>query len=138
LVIVVERGGFGHDLNLFLMWTDYHLKIMQPGQGLTEITCRSLEGLKPILADFKPDVVLVHGDTTTTIATSLAAFYQRLPVGHVEAGLRTGDLYSPWPEEANRTLTGPLAMYHFSPTENSRLNLFRENIPDECIFFTAN
>lgn len=79
----------------FSIVPDYDLNIMQPGQGLTEITCRILEGLKPILADFKPDVVLVHGDTTTTIATSLAAFYQRIPVGHVEAGLRTGDLYSP-------------------------------------------
>ncbi|VDZ97012.1 UDP-N-acetyl-D-glucosamine 2-epimerase [Salmonella enterica subsp. enterica] len=104
-------------LTLFSIVPDYDLNIMQPGQGLTEITCRILEGLKPILADFKPDVVLVHGDTTTTIATSLAAFYQRIPVGHVEAGLRTGDLYSPWPEEANRTLTGHLAMYHFAPTE---------------------
>ncbi len=83
---------------------------------------------KPILAEFKPDVVLVHGDTTTTLATSPAAFYQRIPVGHVEAGLRTGDLYSPWPEEANRTLTGHLAMYHFSPTETSWQNLLRENV----------
>ena len=83
-------------------------------------------------------MVLVHGDTTTTIATSLAAFYQRIPVGHVEAGLRTGDLYSPWPEEANRTLTGRLAMYHFAPTENSRQNLLREAIPDDRIFVTGN
>ncbi len=125
-------------LNLFSIVPDYDLNIMQPGQGLTEITCRILEGLKPILAEFKPDVVLVHGDTTTTIATSLAAFYQRIPVGHVEAGLRTGNLYSPWPEEANRTLTGRLAMYHFAPTENSRQNLLREAIPDDRIFVTGN
>lgn len=90
-----------------------------------------MQELKPILESFKPDVVLVHGDTTTTVATSLAAFYQRIPVGHVEAGLRTGNLYSPWPEEANRTLTGHLAMYHFAPTENSRQNLLRENIADK-------
>lgn len=82
--------------------------------------------------------MLVHGDTTTTVATSLAAFYQRIPVGHVEAGLRTGNLYSPWPEEANRTLTGHLAMYHFAPTENSRQNLLRENIADNKIFVTGN
>lgn len=125
-------------LNLFSIVPDYDLNIMQPCQGLTEITCRILEGLKPILADFKPDVVLVHGDTTTTIATSLAAFYQRIPVGHVEAGLRTGDLYSPRPEEANRTLTGRLAMYHFAPTENSRQNLLREAIPENRIFVTGN
>lgn len=99
-------------LRLFEITPDYDLNIMKPGQGLTEITCRILEGLKGVLEDFKPDVVLVHGDTTTTLATSLAAFYQRIPVGHVEAGLRTGNLYSPRPEEANRKLTGHLAMYH--------------------------
>ena len=137
-VTAQHREMLDQVLNLFSIVPDYDLNIMQPGQGLTEITCRILEGLKPILADFKPDVVLVHGDTTTTIATSLAAFYQRIPVGHVEAGLRTGDLYSPWPEEANRTLTGRLAMYHFAPTENSRQNLLRENISDSRIFVTGN
>ncbi|VFS13526.1 UDP-N-acetyl-D-glucosamine 2-epimerase [Citrobacter koseri] len=99
-VTAQHREMLDQVLNLFSIVPDYDLNIMQPGQGLTEITCRILEGLKPILADFKPDVVLVHGDTTTTLATSLAAFYHRIPVGHVEAGLRTGDLYSPWPEEA--------------------------------------
>lgn len=94
-VTAQHREMLDQVLTLFSIVPDYDLNIMQPGQGLTEITCRILEGLKPILADFKPDVVLVHGDTTTTIATSLAAFYQRIPVGHVEAGLRTGDLYSP-------------------------------------------
>ena len=127
-VTAQHREMLDQVLKLFSIVPDYDLNIMQPGQGLTEITCRILEGLKPILAEFKPDVVLVHGDTTTTLATSLAAFYQRIPVGHVEAGLRTGDLYSPWPEEANRTLTGHLAMYHFSPTETSRQNLLRENV----------
>nr|WP_237729658.1 UDP-N-acetylglucosamine 2-epimerase (non-hydrolyzing) [Lelliottia amnigena] len=137
-VTAQHREMLDQVLNLFSIVPDYDLNIMKPGQGLTEITCRILEGLKPILESFKPDVVLVHGDTTTTIATSLAAFYQRIPVGHVEAGLRTGDLYSPWPEEANRTLTGHLAMYHFAPTENSRQNLLRENIADNKIFVTGN
>ncbi len=137
-VTAQHREMLDQVLNLFSIVPDYDLNIMKPGQGLTEITCRILEGLKPILESFKPDVVLVHGDTTTTIATSLAAFYQRIPVGHVEAGLRTGDLYSPWPEEANRTLTGHLAMYHFAPTENSRQNLLRENIRDDKIFVTGN
>ena len=137
-VTAQHREMLDQVLNLFSIVPDYDLDIMQPGQGLTEITCRILEGLKPILESFKPDVVLVHGDTTTTIAASLAAFYQRIPVGHIEAGLRTGDLSSPWPEEANRTLTGHLAMYHFAPTQNARQNLLRENIPDKQIFVTGN
>lgn len=137
-VTAQHREMLDQVLSLFSIVPDYDLNIMKPGQGLTEITCRILEGLKPILESFKPDVVLVHGDTTTTAATSLAAFYQRIPVGHVEAGLRTGNLYSPWPEEANRTLTGHLAMYHFAPTENSRQNLLRENIADNKIFVTGN
>ncbi|UAK21077.1 UDP-N-acetylglucosamine 2-epimerase (non-hydrolyzing) [Kluyvera sp. CRP] len=137
-VTAQHREMLDQVLNLFSIVPDYDLNIMSPGQGLTEITCRILQGLKPVLELFKPDVVLVHGDTTTTAAASLAAFYQRIPVGHVEAGLRTGDLYSPWPEEANRTLTGHLAMYHFAPTENSRQNLLRENLPDKRIFVTGN
>lgn len=137
-VTAQHREMLDQVLNLFSIVPDYDLNIMKPGQGLTEITCLILEGLKPILESFKPDIVLVHGDTTTTIATSLAAFYQRIPVGHVEAGLRTGDLSSPWPEEANRTLTGHLAKYHFAPTENSRQNLLRENISDDKIFVTGN
>lgn len=137
-VTAQHREMLDQVLNLFSIKPDYDLNIMSPGQGLTEITCRILEGLKPILESFKPDVVLVHGDTTTTLATSLAAFYQRIPVGHIEAGLRTGDLYSPWPEEANRTLTGHLATYNFSPTETSRQNLLRENIDDKKIIITGN
>ncbi|MDV5354319.1 UDP-N-acetylglucosamine 2-epimerase (non-hydrolyzing) [Kosakonia sp. SMBL-WEM22] len=137
-VTAQHREMLDQVLNLFSIVPDYDLNIMRPGQGLTEITCGILQGLKPILEEFRPDVVLVHGDTTTTIAASLAAFYQRIPVGHVEAGLRTGDLSSPWPEEANRTLTGHLAMYHFAPTENSRQNLRRENVADERIFVTGN
>lgn len=115
-------------LHLFEIIPDYDLDIMTPGQDLTDITCRILEGMKPVLLSFKPDVVLVHGDTATTMATNLAAFYQRILVGHVEAGLRTGNLYSPWPEEANRKIASHLAMYHFAPTEYSRRNLQRESI----------
>ncbi len=137
-VTAQHREMLDQVLNLFSITPDYDLNIMRPGQGLTEITCGILEGMKPILESFRPDVVLVHGDTTTTIAASLAAFYQRIPVGHVEAGLRTGDLSSPWPEEANRTLTGHLAMYHFAPTENSRRNLLRENVAANHIFVTGN
>ncbi|PVZ80334.1 UDP-N-acetylglucosamine 2-epimerase (non-hydrolyzing) [Serratia sp. S1B] len=137
-VTAQHREMLDQVLRLFEIVPDYDLNIMKPGQGLSEITCRILEGLKGVLEDFKPDVVLVHGDTTTTMSTSLAAFYQRIPVGHVEAGLRTGNLYSPWPEEANRKLTGHLAMYHFAPTENSRQNLLRESLSDEHIIVTGN
>ena len=137
-VTAQHREMLDQVLKLFDIKPDYDLDIMRPGQGLTEITCRILEGLKPVLEDFKPDVVLVHGDTTTTLATSLAAFYQRIPVGHVEAGLRTGDIYSPWPEEGNRKLTGHLAMYHFSPTETSKQNLLTEAIPENRVFVTGN
>lgn len=137
-VTAQHREMLDQVLRLFELQPDYDLNIMRPEQGLTEITCRILQGLKTVLTDFKPDVVLVHGDTTTTLAASLAAFYHRVPVGHIEAGLRTGDLYSPWPEEANRTLTGHLATFHFTPTETSRLNLLRENLPDSRIFVTGN
>ena len=137
-VTAQHREMLDQVLKLFSIVPEYDLNIMQPGQELTEITCRILEGLKPVLESFKPDVVLVHGDTTTTMAASLAAFYQRIPVGHVEAGLRTGDLSSPWPEEGNRTLTGHLATYHFAPTETSRQNLLRENIADNRITVTGN
>ncbi len=132
-VTAQHREMLDQVLRLFEIQPDYDLDIMRPGQGLTEITCRILEGLKPVLEEFKPDVILVHGDTTTTLSASLAGFYHRIPVGHVEAGLRTGDLYSPWPEEANRQLTGHLAMYHFAPTENSRQNLLREWVPENRI-----
>jgi UDP-N-acetylglucosamine 2-epimerase (non-hydrolysing) len=137
-VTAQHREMLDQVLKLFNIKPDYDLDIMRPGQGLTEITCRILEGLKPVLEEFKPDVVLVHGDTTTTLATSLASFYQRIPVGHVEAGLRTGDLYSPWPEEGNRRLTGHLAMYHFAPTETSKHNLLTEAIAENRIFVTGN
>ncbi|NDL64364.1 non-hydrolyzing UDP-N-acetylglucosamine 2-epimerase [Acerihabitans arboris] len=137
-VTAQHREMLDQVLRLFEIAPDYDLNIMRPDQGLTEITSRILIGLKPVLESFCPDVVLVHGDTTTTLAASLAAFYQHIPVGHVEAGLRTGNLYSPWPEEANRKLTGHLAMYHFSPTENARQNLLREGLPGDRIFVTGN
>ncbi|MEX0445164.1 non-hydrolyzing UDP-N-acetylglucosamine 2-epimerase [Xenorhabdus sp. SGI246] len=137
-VTAQHREMLDQVLHLFGVKPDFDLNIMKQGQDLTDITCRILESMKPVLSEFKPDVVLVHGDTTTTMATSLAAFYQRIPVGHVEAGLRTGDLYSPWPEEANRKIAGHLATYHFAPTENSRNNLLQESIADNAIFVTGN
>lgn len=137
-VTAQHREMLDQVLRLFKLEPDYDLNIMRPEQGLTEITCRILEGMKTVLLDFKPDIVLVHGDTTTTLAASLAAFYQQIPVGHVEAGLRTGDLASPWPEEGNRKLTGHLARLHFTPTTRSRQNLLQENLPDARIIVTGN
>lgn len=125
-------------LNLFAINPCFDLKVMKTGQDLTDITVSILSGMKGVLSQYKADIVLVHGDTATTFAASLAAYYQQTPVGHVEAGLRTGDLYSPWPEEANRKLTGVLSNLHFAPTEVSRQNLLREGVPPECIFVTGN
>lgn len=125
-------------LGLFAIEPDFDLNIMKPGQDLTDITTLILQGMKTVLAEFKPDVVLVHGDTGTTFATSLAAYYQQIPVAHVEAGLRTGNIYSPWPEEANRKLTGALANLHFAPTETSQANLLREGIDPSTIIVTGN
>ncbi|MGE5583152.1 MAG: non-hydrolyzing UDP-N-acetylglucosamine 2-epimerase, partial [Bacillota bacterium] len=117
---------------------DFDLNIMSPSQSLTEITCRVLQGLSPILEAEAPDILLVHGDTTTTFAGSLAAFYQHIKVGHVEAGLRTGDKSQPYPEELNRLLTGGIADIHFAPTLAAQQNLLKENIPAENIFITGN
>ena len=125
-------------LGLFNIEPDFDLNIMKPRQDLSDITAAILQGMKNILSEFKPDVVLVHGDTATTFAATLAAYYQQIPVAHVEAGLRTGNLYSPWPEEANRKLTGVLAKLHFAPTETSRDNLLREGVDSESIFVTGN
>ena len=125
-------------LNLFSIKPDYDLNIMKPGQDLFDITSRVLIGLRPVLEDAKPDAVLVHGDTTTSMAASLAAFYMKIPAGHVEAGLRTGDIYSPWPEEMNRRIAGRIASFHFAPTEESRQNLLKENVPPQNIFVTGN
>lgn len=124
-------------LDLFAITPDYNLNIMEHGQSLTDITVRVLEGLTPILNELKPDVVLVHGDTTTTFAASLAAFYQRIPVGHVEAGLRTYNRFEPFPEEINRRIVSVLATYHFAPTESAALNLRREGVA-EGVFVTGN
>ncbi|PZW71112.1 UDP-N-acetylglucosamine 2-epimerase (non-hydrolysing) [Pseudomonas sp. URMO17WK12:I1] len=125
-------------LDLFAITPDYDLNIMRPGQDLTDITTAILQRMKKVLSVYKPDVILVHGDTATTFATTLAAYYQQIPVAHVEAGLRTGNIYSPWPEEANRKLTGALADLHFAPTETSRDNLLREGVESSKIFVTGN
>lgn len=125
-------------LSLFGIIPDYDLEVMKPGQDLTDITATVLSRLKPVLAEYAPDLVLVHGDTTTTISAALAAFYAQIPVGHVEAGLRTGNLLSPWPEEANRKMTGAIAQLHFAPTEKAVSNLINESIPQETIFVTGN
>lgn len=125
-------------LDLFELSPDFDLNIMRPGQDLTDVTSFILLGMREVLASAKPDVVLVHGDTATTFAASLAAYYQQIPVAHVEAGLRTGNIYSPWPEEGNRKLTGALATLHFAPTETSSANLLREGIEPSSIIVTGN
>ncbi|WP_285259516.1 non-hydrolyzing UDP-N-acetylglucosamine 2-epimerase [Halopseudomonas bauzanensis] len=125
-------------LDLFELKPDYDLNIMKPGQDLTDVTTGILQGLKSVLAEFKPDIVLVHGDTATTFAATLAAYYQQIPVGHVEAGLRTGNIYSPWPEEGNRKLTGTLTTLHFAPTATSKQNLINEGIKETSIEVTGN
>ena len=137
-VTAQHRDMLDQVLALFQITPEFDLDIMKPGQSLNEVTSRILTGMKPILESYKPDVVLVHGDTATTFAVSLAAYYEQIQVGHVEAGLRTGDLYSPWPEEANRKLTGVLTNHHFAPTNTSRDNLLRENINGENITVTGN
>ena len=125
-------------LHLFDIQPDYDLNIMKAGQDLYDVTARVLTGMRDVLEEAKPDAVLVHGDTTTSTAAALASFYKQIPVGHVEAGLRTHDLYSPWPEELNRQITGRIAAYHSSPTELSRSNLLQENVADNKIFVTGN
>ena len=125
-------------LHIFGITPDYDLNIMKQGQDLYDITSRVLIGMRDILKEVKPDVVLVHGDTTTSTAAALASFYQQIPVGHVEAGLRTYNIYSPWPEEMNRQLTGRIATYNFAPTPLSRQNLLDENVPDGKITVTGN
>ena len=137
-VTAQHRQMLDQVLNLFEIKPDYDLDIMQQGQDLYDITSRVLTGIKQVLVSEKPDVVLVHGDTTTTMAASLAAFYQQIPVGHVEAGLRTNNIYSPYPEEINRQITGRIAKYHFAPTPLSKQNLLKENVKEENIFVTGN
>ena len=125
-------------LTLFQLTPDYDLAIMKQGQTLGDVTSAVLAGLDGVLTDFAPDIVLVHGDTTTTLAASLAAYYRQIPVGHVEAGLRTGNIYSPWPEEINRKVAGAIAELHFAPTEASAANLRREAVPGSRIHVTGN
>lgn len=125
-------------LTIFDIKPDYDLDIMKQGQNLYDVTARVLVGMRDVLKDAQPNVVLVHGDTTTSMAAALAAFYQQIPVGHVEAGLRTHNIYSPWPEEMNRLITGRIATYHFAPTVLSRENLLKENVSDDAIIVTGN
>ena len=125
-------------LRIFEIVPDYDLNIMKQGQDLYDVTSRVLSGMRDVLKEVQPDVVLVHGDTTTSTAAALAAFYQQIPVGHVEAGLRTHNIYSPWPEEMNRQITGRIATYHFAPTPLSRQNLLAENVKPEQIIVTGN
>ena len=125
-------------LDLFEIKADFDLNIMKPGQSLNDITTAILVNLKPILEVFKPDLMLVHGDTATTFSAALSAYYQQIKVGHVEAGLRTGDIYSPWPEEANRKLTSIITDYHFAPTLGSKQNLLREGVLESNIVVTGN
>jgi len=137
-VTAQHREMLDQVLEIFDIKPDYDLNLMKSGQDLYDITSNVLLGMKNVLDDFKPDIVLVHGDTTTTSATALATFYQKIKLGHVEAGLRTNNLYNPWPEEANRQITGVLSDYHFAPTKNSQENLLRENKKIESVIVTGN
>ena len=137
-VTAQHREMLDQVLGLFAIVPDYDLNVMRPGQDLTDITAAVLAGLRPVLAEFRPHLLLVHGDTTTTLAASLAAYYARVAVGHVEAGLRTGNIYAPWPEEINRRVAGVLTALHFAPTERSRANLLAENVPESTITVTGN
>jgi UDP-N-acetylglucosamine 2-epimerase (non-hydrolysing) len=137
-VTAQHRQMLDQVLHLFDIKPHYDLDLMRPGQTLTQLSCNILQGMDGVLADYQPDWVLVHGDTTTTMATSLAAYYRQVGVAHVEAGLRTHNLYSPWPEEGNRQITGRLAGLHFAPTEESRQNLLREGVSASAIHVTGN
>src|SRR5574344_753408 len=137
-VTAQHREMLDQVLHLFKIKPDYDLNIMTSGQTLHDVTVKALLGLRDVFAEAKPDLVLVHGDTTTTFAGSLAAYYAQIPVGHVEAGLRTGNKYSPFPEEMNRKLTGSLADLHFAPTSTAEQNLLEERVPAEKIFVTGN
>ncbi len=137
-VTAQHREMLDQVLELFEIKPEFDLNIMSPGQDLTDVTCKILNGLRDVLQQLKPNYVLVHGDTSTTLSASLAAYYQQIPVAHVEAGLRTGNVYSPWPEEGNRKLTGSLASMHFAPTSNSEQNLLKENINGKNVHITGN
>ncbi|WP_114785917.1 non-hydrolyzing UDP-N-acetylglucosamine 2-epimerase [Vibrio tetraodonis] len=137
-VTAQHRQMLDQVLELFEIKPDYDLDIMNPGQDLYDITTQILLALKPILSEFKPDIVLVHGDTSTTLSASLAAYYQTIPIGHIEAGLRTGNILSPWPEEGNRKVTGSLAELHFAPTQSAKDNLISESVDEAKIEVTGN
>lgn len=137
-VTAQHREMLDQVLHLFEIAPDFDLNLMRPGQSLTALTCHILQGMEGVFSEFRPDWVLVHGDTSTTLAASLAAYYQQVGVAHVEAGLRTGNLYSPWPEEANRQLTGRLASLHFAPTHQARQNLLAENVAQAAVHVTGN
>jgi len=137
-VTAQHRQMLDQVLALFRITPDYDLDLMQPGQTLGQLTARILSGVQEIIAAQRYDLVLLHGDTTTTMASALAAFYEKVPVGHVEAGLRTGDIYSPWPEEINREIVGRIAQFHYAPTARARDALLRENVSDENILVTGN
>ena len=137
-VTAQHREMLDQVMDLFEITPEFDLDIMKPGQTLNEVTASIVCAIKPVLETFQPDIVLVHGDTATTFAVALAAYYNKTKIGHVEAGLRTGDLYSPWPEEANRKLTGAIADWHFAPTDGARQNLLREGIDEGKIVVTGN
>jgi UDP-N-acetylglucosamine 2-epimerase (non-hydrolysing) len=137
-VTAQHREMLDQVLALFDIVPDYDLNLMRPGQGLEDITAGVLQSLSPVLAEFQPQLVLVHGDTTTTLAASLAAYYQKIPVGHVEAGLRTGNIWSPWPEEINRKVAGAITRLHFAPTEQSKANLLAEGAAVDHVSVTGN
>lgn len=137
-VTAQHRQMLDQVLSLFDIVPDFDLDLMKPGQDLTDITSNVLLGMRSVFRKWRPDYVLVHGDTTTTLATSLAAYYEKIPVGHVEAGLRTGNIYSPWPEEMNRRIAGSVSQVHFAPTETARSNLLREGVDDFAIHVTGN
>ena len=137
-VTAQHREMLDQVLHIFDIVPDFDLNIMKPGQDLYDLTSNILLGMKEVLTQYKPDVVFVHGDTTTTIATAMSAFYQKIPVAHVEAGLRTGDIYSPWPEEGNRKLTSQITKFHFTPTDTSKENLLKENVDKDDIYVTGN
>ncbi len=137
-VTAQHREMLDQVLQLFEITPDYDLNIMKPGQDLYDVTANALLGMRDVLRESKPDLVLVHGDTTTCFSAALAAFYEQVKIGHVEAGLRTGNMLAPFPEEGNRSLVGRLTNYHFAPTESSRQNLLKENVRDEAITVTGN
>lgn len=137
-VTAQHRQMLDQVLRFFDICPTYDLNVMKEAQELTEVTCRVLDGMRGVLREFKPSRVLVHGDTTTTMAAALASYYERIPVGHVEAGLRTGDIYAPWPEEMNRRIAGSIADLHFAPTESARSNLLREGVAPDRVLVTGN